>query len=160
MRKGKRKLPFYLMQSLPIKESRRMVVLKRKDVTLGVIKLIRSLNKREPTKRFLLAELGKPLDNVTNPKHAIMKLKDLTWAENGDLLGLVCAADNGCPTVHFSDSDEAISIGQILLSSLKPTFEFKVHEYKRDVLLDGKPVFDECGRKQRFKNTCLYVESH
>lgn len=144
------------MSHLTIVKHRRMVIFKREEITLGIIKLLRSLKKRPEKKRFLLVEYGRPLNDFITPKHAVLKLKCFDYDAEGNLTASVTAADSHNPTV--SCGDEKISLGRLLLSSEKPTFSFVSEMVKRPVQKNGELVKDEKGRQQFFKNCLIYVE--
>ncbi|QGZ14371.1 hypothetical protein [Photobacterium phage PDCC-1] len=147
------------MNSVRIVNRRRLVVFRKDEIDLSVIKLLRSLKKRPEKKRFLLAEFGEPLDDHINPKHAVLKLTNFSYDKEGNLTSLIYPADTDNPTITLGGCTKRISIGQLLLTSKIPTFEFKFKRVKRPVLNDGKQVLDEHGRKQYFMNCCIYVES-
>ncbi|AGB07195.1 hypothetical protein [Vibrio phage VP4B] len=144
------------MSHLNIVKHRRMVIFKKKDITLGVIKLLRSLKKRPEKKRFLLVEYGRPIHDHITPKYAVLKLKCFEYDDEGNLTASVTAADSHNPTVNLGNGK--VSLGQLLLSSEKPTFSFVSEMVKRPVQKDGQPVIDEKGRQQFFNNCLIYVE--
>ncbi|UVD32260.1 hypothetical protein [Vibrio phage phiKT1028] len=144
------------MKHLSIKTKRRVTVFRKEDLTLGVIKLLRSLKKRPEKKRFLLVEYGRPINDHVTPKYAVLKLQDFIYDKDGHLTALVTAADSHNPTVSLGEGK--VSLGQLLLTSEKPTFRFVSEMIKRPVRKDGDIVRDEKGRQQFFKNCLIYVE--
>ncbi|BAW98336.1 hypothetical protein [Vibrio phage pTD1] len=144
------------MDHLSIRNCRRLVVFKKEDLSLGVIKLLRSLKKRPEKKRFLLVEYGRPINDHVTPKHAVLKLRDFNYDKQGNLTAFVTTADSHNPTVTLGDGK--ISLGQLLLSSEKPTFRFTHEMVKRPVRKNGDIVRDDKGRQQFFKNCLIFVE--
>lgn len=143
------------MSHVEIKTRRRVLVLKKEDVTLPVKKLVRSLKKRPEKKRFLLVEMGEPIDGIVNPKYAVLKLSHFVFDSDDNLHAVASVADHLNPTV--STSEGKLSLGQIMLSSATPMFEFKTKSYKRPVLKNDKQVYDEQGRAQYFRSCYIYI---
>lgn len=146
------------MSSVNIVNRRRMVIFTKDNLDLCVTKLLRSLKKRPEKKRFLLVEYGEPLDDRINPKHAVFKLTNFDYDKEGNLTALVYPADKESPNITLGGCTKRLSLGQVLLSSTKPTFKFCYKKIKRKVLKDEQPVFDEQGRQQYFLNCCLFAE--
>ncbi|AUR81052.1 hypothetical protein FDJ25_gp069 [Vibrio phage Aphrodite1] len=145
------------MSSVNIVNRRRLTIFRKDQIDLSVTKLLRTLKKRPEKKRFLLVEYGEPLDDRINPQHAVLKLTNFTYNEEGDLTALVYPADTGRPSITLGGCAKRVSLGQLLLSSRVPTFEFKFKRVRRPVLKDEQPVYDELGRQQFFYNCCLYT---